>query len=226
MQYGWQRWKATTAALLSPIFWLQGHIPNQKSLWELFTQDGTDQPHWLMDYYIHAPLVSKCYLSISLLLHMMRLKSYIQIPASKIPKFYAILHYSDVIMSAMASQISGVSIIYSTVCLGNIFKETSKFHVTGLCEGNSPVTDELPAQRTSNAEMFSFDDVIMSPDDNGNSGYVYFMCHAWLAWLWTNISPWWGWPVTLTISIYDNISPATVAHWALHGRCVTVIWNV
>ena len=45
-----KRWKATTAALLSPIFWLQGHIPNQKSLWELFTQDGTDQPHWLMDY--------------------------------------------------------------------------------------------------------------------------------------------------------------------------------
>ena len=42
--------KATTAALLSPIFWLQGHRPNQKSLWELFTQDGTDQPHWLMDY--------------------------------------------------------------------------------------------------------------------------------------------------------------------------------
>ena len=45
MQYGWQRRKATTAALLSPIFWLQGHIPYQKSLWELFTQDGTDQPH-------------------------------------------------------------------------------------------------------------------------------------------------------------------------------------
>ena len=50
IQYGRQRWKATTAALLSPIFWLQGHTPNQKSLWELFTQDGTDQPHWLMDY--------------------------------------------------------------------------------------------------------------------------------------------------------------------------------
>ena len=50
IQYGRQRWKATTAALLSPIFWLQGHIPNQKSLWELFTQDDTDQPHWLMDY--------------------------------------------------------------------------------------------------------------------------------------------------------------------------------
>ena len=32
IQYGQQRWKATAAALLSPIFWLEGHIPNQKSL--------------------------------------------------------------------------------------------------------------------------------------------------------------------------------------------------
>ena len=50
IKYCRQRWKATTATLLSPIFWLHGHIRNQKLLWELFTQDGTDQPHWLMDY--------------------------------------------------------------------------------------------------------------------------------------------------------------------------------
>ena len=31
-------------------------------------------------------------------------------------------------------------------------KKTSKFCVTGLCEGNSPVTGEFPAQRASNAE--------------------------------------------------------------------------
>ena len=31
-------------------------------------------------------------------------------------------------------------------------KKTSKLRVTGLCEGNSPVTGELPAQRASNAE--------------------------------------------------------------------------
>ena len=31
-------------------------------------------------------------------------------------------------------------------------KKTSKLHVTGLCEGNSPVTGEFPAQRASNAE--------------------------------------------------------------------------
>ena len=34
-------------------------------------------------------------------------------------------------------------------------KEISKFCVTGLCEGNSPVTGEFPAQRASNAENVS-----------------------------------------------------------------------
>ena len=31
-------------------------------------------------------------------------------------------------------------------------KETSKLRVTGLCEGNSPTTDEFPTQMSSNAE--------------------------------------------------------------------------
>ena len=34
-------------------------------------------------------------------------------------------------------------------------KKISKLHVTGLCEGNSPVTGEFPAQRNSNAENIS-----------------------------------------------------------------------
>ena len=34
-------------------------------------------------------------------------------------------------------------------------KKTSKFRVTGLCEGNSPVNIEFPAQRASNAENVS-----------------------------------------------------------------------
>ena len=40
-------------------------------------------------------------------------------------------------------------------------RKTSKLRVTGLCAGNSPVIGEFPAQRTSNAGMFPFDDVIM-----------------------------------------------------------------
>ena len=35
-------------------------------------------------------------------------------------------------------------------------KKTSKLRVTGLCEGNSPVTGEFPAQRDSTAQMFPF----------------------------------------------------------------------
>ena len=63
------------------------------------------------------------------------------------------IHHSDVTMNAMASQISSVTIVYSTVCLdADKKKKTSKLRVTGLCEGNSPVTGKLPAQRASNAE--------------------------------------------------------------------------
>ena len=35
------------------------------------------------------------------------------------------------------------------------WKKTSKFRVTGLCAGNSPVTGEFPTQRASNAENVS-----------------------------------------------------------------------
>ena len=41
--------------------------------------------------------------------------------------------------------------------------------MTSLCAGNSPVTSEFPAQISSNAEMFPFDDVIM---DFQNSGVI------------------------------------------------------
>ena len=34
-------------------------------------------------------------------------------------------------------------------------KKTSKLRVTGLCDGNSPVTGEFPSQRASNAENVS-----------------------------------------------------------------------
>ena len=47
-------------------------------------------------------------------------------------------------MGALASQINSLTIIYSTVELGTE-KKTSKLSVTGLCEGNTPVSSELPA---------------------------------------------------------------------------------
>ena len=66
-------------------------------------------------------------------------------------------------MSAMASQITGASIVSSAVC-SDRSKKTSKLRVTGLCEGNSPVTGDFPAQKARNVEGAPFDDVIMKRD--------------------------------------------------------------
>ena len=61
-------------------------------------------------------------------------------------------HYIDVMMGAVASQITSLTIVYSIVYSGVDQQKTSKLRVTGLLEGNSPVTGEFSAQRASNAE--------------------------------------------------------------------------
>ena len=63
-------------------------------------------------------------------------------------------HHNDVIMSAMVFQIIGVSIAYSTVCPGADQRKHQN-PVTGVCEGNSPLTGKFPAQRASNAKNVS-----------------------------------------------------------------------
>ena len=65
-----------------------------------------------------------------------------------------IVHHCDVTMSMMASK----SLAYQQFTQPFVqeqIKEKSKLHVTGLCEGNLPVTGEFPAQRTSNTENVS-----------------------------------------------------------------------
>ena len=52
----------------------------------------------------------------------------------------SVIQYSDVIMSAIASQITGVLIVYTTVCSDADQRKISKLHIIGLCEGTSPVT--------------------------------------------------------------------------------------
>ena len=55
----------------------------------------------------------------------------------------------------MASQITSLTIVYSNIYSRHRSKKTSKLQVTGLCEGNSPVTGEFPAQGASNTENVS-----------------------------------------------------------------------
>ena len=58
-------------------------------------------------------------------------------------------------MSAMASQITSLMIVYSTVYSRRRSNKTSNLRATGLCAGNSPVAGEFPAQMTKNAENVS-----------------------------------------------------------------------
>ena len=64
-------------------------------------------------------------------------------------------HYNDVIMDTIASEITSVTIVYSTVYSAPRSKKTSKLRVTSLCAGNSPGTGEFPTQTASNAENVS-----------------------------------------------------------------------
>ena len=65
-------------------------------------------------------------------------------------------HYNDVIMSPMASQITSLTIVYSTVYSRRRSKKTAKLRVTGLCEGGGGgVIGEFPSQRAINAENVS-----------------------------------------------------------------------
>ena len=66
-----------------------------------------------------------------------------------------VCHHDDVIMGAMVSQITSLTIVYSDRLFRRRSKKTSKLRITGLCAGNSPGTDEFPAQMASNAENVS-----------------------------------------------------------------------
>ena len=60
-------------------------------------------------------------------------------------------YISDVIKGVMASQITSVTCLLNRLFM-RISKKTSKLRVTGVCEGNSPMTEDFPAQMASNAE--------------------------------------------------------------------------
>ena len=66
------------------------------------------------------------------------------------------VHYTDVIMRPIASQITSLAIVYSTGFFFRLIsKKTSKLRVDGLCAGNSPGAGEFRTQMVSNAEIVS-----------------------------------------------------------------------
>ena len=70
-------------------------------------------------------------------------------------------HYIDGIMTTMASQITSLTIVYSTVYSDADQRKHQILCVTGLCVGNSPGPVNSPHKGPVTRKMFPFDDVIM-----------------------------------------------------------------
>ena len=64
-------------------------------------------------------------------------------------------HYNDVTISATASQITSLTIYLLIRLFSSHQRKHQKLRVTGLCEGNLPLTGEFHAQRAGNAENVS-----------------------------------------------------------------------
>ena len=72
------------------------------------------------------------------------------------------MHYSDVIMSAMASQITGVSIVYWTVFSGSGQRKYRSCASLAFVRGIHPWPVNSPHKEQVTRNMFPFDDVIMN----------------------------------------------------------------
>ena len=91
-------------------------------------------------------------------------------PNTLLELLYIFYYHSNVIMSAMASQITGISIVYSTVCLGTDQRKHQSSVSPAFVRGIQwwPVNSLHKGPVTK--KMFSFDDVVMG---NSFSAMVY-----------------------------------------------------
>ena len=72
-------------------------------------------------------------------------------------------------MSAMASQITGVSIVYSAVCLGEDQRKYQRSASLAFVERTQRLLEVSLHKKASNAENVSIDDVIMKSVSQWNS---------------------------------------------------------
>ena len=64
-------------------------------------------------------------------------------------------HYNNVMMSVMASQITGISIVCLIIYSADLRKHQNFASLTFNCEGNPSMTGGFPSKRASNAENIS-----------------------------------------------------------------------
>ena len=73
-------------------------------------------------------------------------------------------HYSDIIMSTMASQITGVWIDYTNLCSGADKRKHQSSPSLAFVRGNHRSPVDYPHKGPATRNMFPFDDVTMSDD--------------------------------------------------------------
>ena len=93
------------------------------------------------------------------------------VPMSKVPgtsHFICVLrHYSDAITRAVASQITGVAIVYSTVCSYADQRKHQRFASLGFVRGVRRWPVNSPHKGPATRKLFPFDDVFMQFCDRG-----------------------------------------------------------
>ena len=86
--------------------------------------------------------------------------------SSKIRHADTVVHYTDVIMSAMASQITSVSIVLSTVCSGADQRKHQSSVSLAFVKAIHRSTVNSPHKGTVTRKMLPFNDVIMDSNRN------------------------------------------------------------
>ena len=124
-------------------------------------------------------------------------------------------HYDDVIMGAMASQITSLTIVYSTVYSGADQSKHQSSASLAFVRGIHRWPVNSPHKWPVTRKMFPFDDVIMDRDKNGHHSadiavkfmFSYENCHIWSKFHW-NVFPRGKCPI--------NNKPAVVKIMAWH----------
>ena len=134
-------------------------IWSDEDLWE-YIEKWITQVTRCKNYHCHTPKPKK---SIMSCVYCVRCGAHSVWP---VPVWYFIFHitrqhYGDVIMSTIASQITSVSIVYSTVCSGADQRERQTSASLAFVRGIHRWPVNSPHKGPVMQKMFPFDDVIM-----------------------------------------------------------------
>ena len=133
-------------------------------------------------------------------------------------------------MSAMTSQITSLTIVYSTIYSRRRSKKISKLRVIGFCEGNSAVTGEFPRKGPATRKMFPFDDVIKKQATTGVFvKAIPHVKHVLAKYVWGGIAPLVYSPVwrilDFSLQLFNNLWHFSAEEWFKMWKYIYDSWK-